>query len=297
MAVTPNYSQGIATGDLTLDNIYNRVIKIGRSVIRGIETTDPLDVFNKAPLNNGEVLEEVIVKLVESNTFAYDDVNAKSPLATRSPDLAVRYYKDWTAKTFETGISRNEARKITLAGDDVETLAGRVATTLVESDKQEKYENMRDMFAWGVTNKIFVNKGTIPPTNYKGILNKLKDVISEMKFTNTTCNTAGIKRKTLVDDIYVIMPYKIKNAIDVNELAGVFNLDKAEIGSRIIEIDSGDNIYIVDRNAIISITRLYLMTDMLNPQTLNMSYFLNTERLLAISPLWDGCYIEVKEGQ
>ena len=73
----------------------------------------------------------------------------------------------------------------------------------------------------------------------------------------------------------------------------VFNLDKAEIRNRIIEIDSTDNIvYIVDRNAILDYTRLYEMVNQLNADGLFYNYFLHVEDLFAISPLFDCCFFE-----
>ena len=99
----------------------------------------------------------------------------------------------------------------------------------------------------------------------------------------------------MAEDIRIIMPYTIKNAIDVDELSGVFNLSKAEIESKIIETDTDEHyIYIVDQNAILDFTRLYEMVSQLNADGLFFNYFLHVERLFAISELFDGCFFEYK---
>lgn len=305
MAVTANYGQGISPANLTYDanEAYAMVEKIARQVIRNVVTEDHLAVFDKLPIDKGTTIEEAIIKLVEAQPSA-DGTTVCAPIDT-SNLIAVKYYKNWTKAQFKTKVSLEELRKVMLSDGNVEAIAERIAGTLVESDKQDKYEKVKGLFKYGVgsTNPVVaatfvdINKGTpidcSTDGGYKKLLKTIKNTVSGMKFVNADFNTGGIKRKTLASDIYIVMPYKIKNAIDVDELAGIFNLSKAEIEGRIIEIDEGDNIYIVDQNAILDYTRLYELTSYWNAEGLFTNYWLTTERLYALSPLFDGCYISV----
>lgn len=305
MAVSANYGQGIEPANLTYDvnTAYAMVEKIARQVIRNVMTDDHLAVFDKIPVDKGTTIEEAIIKLVEAQARANGSTVA-APISTKDL-IAVRYYKYWTPAQFKTRVSLDELRKVMLSDGNVEAIAERVVDTLVQSDKQDKYEKVRGLFKYGVGSTepqvaatfVDVNKGTpidcSTTDGYKKLLKAIKNTISGMKFVNTDFNTAGIKRKTLADDIYIVMPYKIKNAIDVDELAGVFNLSKAEIEGRIIEIDEGDNIYIVDQNAILDYTRLYELTSFWNAEGLYTNYWLTVERMYALSPLFDGAYISV----
>lgn len=305
MAVTANYGQGISPANLTYDvnEAYAMVEKIARQVIRNVVAEDHLAVFDKLPIDKGTNIEEAIIKLVEAQASA-DGSTVCVPIDT-SNLIAVKYYKNWTKAQFKTRVSLDELRKIMLSDGNVEAIAERIAGTLVESDKQDKYEKVKGLFKYGVGSSnpvvaatfVDINKGApidcSTDGGYKKLLKTIKNTVSGMKFVNSDFNTGGIKRKTLASDIYIVMPYKIKNAIDVDELAGVFNLSKAEIEGRIIEIDEGDNIYIVDQNAILDYTRLYELTSYWNAEGLFTNYWLTTERLYALSPLFDGCYISV----
>lgn len=305
MAVTANYGQGISPANLTYDvnKAYAMVEKIARQVIRNVVTEDHLAVFDKLPIDKGTTIEEAIIKLVEAQASA-DGTTVCAPIDT-SNLIAVKYYKNWTKAQFKTRVSLDELRKIMLSDGNVEAIAERIAGTLVESDKQDKYEKVKGLFKYGASPSESVVAATFVDVNngkpidcstdggYKKLLKTIKNTVSGMKFVNADFNTGGIKRKTLASDIYIVMPYKIKNAIDVDELAGVFNLSKAEIEGRIIEIDEGDNIYIVDQNAILDYTRLYELTSYWNAEGLFTNYWLTTERLYALSPLFDGCYISV----
>lgn len=307
MAVSANYGQGILPANLDYDvnTAYAMVEKIARQVIRNVTTEDHLAVFDKMPIDKGTTIEEAVIKLVEAQARATGNT-VVAPIDT-SNLIAVRYYKDWTPAQFKTKVSLDELRKVMLANGNVEAIAERVVDTLVQSDKQDKYEKVRGLFKYGVGDQtsdtkvaatfVDINNGTpidcSTDGGYKKLLKAIKNTVSGMKFVNTDFNTAGIKRRTLADDIYIVMPYKIKNAIDVDELAGVFNLSKAEIEGRIIEIDEGDNVYIVDQNAILDYTRLYELTSFWNAEGLYTNYWLTVERLYALSPLFDGAYISV----
>lgn len=291
MAVSPTYGKGTDAATYTNDvsTYYDMIFKVARQIFRGINTTDYLDTFDKGMVQNGKTIEEAVVKLAASQAF---NAAGNNLLARQDPDIAVRYYKTWTKKSFKTSVSDEEIRSVLIGGNSPMSLAGEIVNSLYEGDRQERYEDTRGLIAWGATQNIFVKVGEdIAADNYKGILGAVKDTVSGMKFVNDEFNSGGVRRATFESDIVVLMPYKIKNAMDVNELAAVFNLDKAEIKNKIIDIDSGNNIYILDKNAILRYTRLNEMRDFYNAENLVMNYYLHTERLYAISPLFDGAYI------
>lgn len=77
--------------------------------------------------------------------------------------------------------------------------------------------------AWTVAVRNAIDGFAYPSTNYNNYGN-LKDANGDFKaFTNR-------------EDIYIICTYDWANNVDVNFLAAVFNLDKAEIANRIIRV-------------------------------------------------------------
>lgn len=288
--VTPTYGKGVdaATYENPVNATYDMIEKVATQILAETAVTDRLARFDKKPIDNGTTIEEYTVKLAQSTAFDPNDVN---PFQKADPAVVVRYYKDWTRKKFRTTVNFNEARKVTLAGESVAPLAAEVVASTTKGDIYEKYTNVRDMFADAATKDYIVKQPAVVKTDYKGILKAIKDTVSGMSFANDDFNKAGIIRETPKDRITILMPYKIKNAIDVEELAGVFNLSKAEIGERIVEIDTGDNIYICDDRAVLVYTRLYEMRSIENTETLDRNYVLHTDRLYAISELFDATVI------
>lgn len=289
----------VGSGSPTFENQYSSefdlVFKIARSAIRKVQSSNPLQFIDKGTIENGVIIEDAIVKLAESYAF---DKNAVDVFAKKNPELVVRYFKDWTEKQFQTTVSFNDLRKVLLSGQSAEQIAETIVANLSESEGYEDFVNSKQIFEYASTeqdgNVPMVKVGNdISITNIKAILKALKDTVDGMSFVNSDFNKANIKRSTPKDRIYIVMPYWIKNAIDVDELAGVFNLSKAEIESKIVTIDSGNNIYVVDREAIIKYTRLYLMTDEWNAKALYMNYFLTVDRMYAFSQLFDSAFITV----
>lgn len=285
--VNPNYSNGANAGayEPEVNTIYPLIEKVARQVISDTDVSDRLAIFNKAPVDKGMTIEEYVVKLAQSTAYDPEDSN---PFDIVNPDIVVKYYTDWTHKVFKTTVFDNEIRKVLLADGNVGRVSANIVASLSKGDIYEKYLATRDMFKYMFDNDYIVKGENIVKTDYKGILKAIKDTVSGMNFANADFNKAGIIRETPKDRIYILMPYKIKNAIDVDELAGVFNLDKAEIKDRIIEIDSGNNIYIVDELAVLVYTRLYEMASMpYNADNLSKNFVLHTDRLYALSPLFD----------
>ncbi len=277
---------------------FEMIGKIAYQVIRNVDAKNPLAMFDKGLVDNGDTIEQAIIKLAEEK--AYDATGANALNRLSNSDMVVRYFNDWTRTKFDKTIDIAKTRKVILKDGNYDSIVGPLVASLSEGDTQAKYESVKALLAWGITNSAFVHLADVPVTSggavdYKGVLKKLKNTIKAFGFNSTSYNVAGIKRRASMEDVYIIAPYSLITDIDVEELAGVFNLDKAEIKSKIVEIDTSDNmVYIVDKNAILVWQRLYEMADQKNADGLFWNYFLHVERLYAISPLFNACYFEVK---
>lgn len=306
MAVDNNFAPG-KTGAEYQPNTYaelgDMIGKIAYQFIRQIEAKDPLSLFDKMPITNGDTIEQAVIKLVESQT--YDKTGANALKRDTTVKMAVRYFNNWERRKYKTTVDISELRKALVSSSSAEAVASNLVSVLSQSRIDEKFQNVKKLLKWGTTAGSLgtgtsvlkdvgaVNKASDGTLDYKGILKKIKDTVKGMTFVNTTFNTAGLRRRTMLEDIVIVAPYTIINAIDVDELSGVFNLSKAEIRDRLVEIDSDDTfIYIVDKNAILDFTRLYEMANEKNADGLFYNYYLHVEDLFAISPLFDACYFD-----
>lgn len=279
-----NYASAINAAALEPSVAFNMVGKVAKQIIKGVTGDNRLEELHRGTIENGETVEDVVFGLVEGSPLV--DKVPGEPFSAPEATPSVKYFKNWNTVQYATGLTQRNLRKYLTTGTSVESIGGLVASQLAQSEKTADYEAIRDMFFGGELQSAMVHQGEV--TSYKQLLKMIKDVVAGMKFTNTTFNAAGIKRRTLADDIRIIMPYKIWNALEVDELAGVFNLSKAEIAERVILVDSNVNkVFIFDKNAVQIWTRLYEMTEAFDAQQLRWNYFLTTDKMYGISPLYD----------
>lgn len=312
MSVQPTYGKGVDAPNYQ-PNKYavwdeeqmTLIGKIAYTIIREVTANNPLAVFNKMPVDTGDTIEQVVIKLVESQGYDINGAGALTP--DKRNKLAVQYFKNWTKKKFKTTVYPDKLRFAVDRISNKQEIASRLVSVLGESEIQENFEDIKGLLAYGSTAvdgaTPFVNGGTVAvkngTINYLGFLTLVKNIVKGMKFNNTTFNSYGLKRRTRPEDIYIIAPYKLITETDVESLSGVFNLDKAEIRNRIIEIDTdvdenGDyTVYIVDQNALQVVTQTYKMLDQENADGDFWNYFLHVTRLYAISTLFDGVFIKV----
>lgn len=294
--------------------------KIAESVLRQVEANNVLSVFKKQPVGNGDTIEKVIMRIIEAQPYNKEGKNALHRWADQH--AVARYYNEWTPKKFPATVDKKELRKIANGQISAEEMADNIISTLTQSDEYDEYNELKGLLKWGVTNSNLKHLTDVDvtaggTTDYKGILKAIKNTVKGMQYVNNSYNAIGTMtithdkeasgtgvitkttesvpflQRSRAEDIFIVMPYTLVTDIDVDELAGVFNMDKAEIKSRIIEIDSTDKyVYIVDRNAILDYTRLYDLVNAFNEDGYFWNYVLHVERLYGLSQLFNACYFE-----
>lgn len=300
MAVAKTYSNG-STGALYTPNYqseFDMIGKVALQYIKEVQARNPLSVFEQYTVDNGDTIEQAVVKFVASR--AYDATGANALTPDRTAKFAVRYFKDWSREVYQTTVDKAELRKVLTTSKDASDIASKLVSVLGQSDIDDKFNYTKGLLRDAVTNSwIYDATGGTPidisnNQDYKGLLKAIKDTVKGMQYVSTTYNGAGIKMRSFSEDLYIVMPYNIKNALDVDELAGVFNLDKAEIKDKIIETDDLTNkyIYIVDKHALVVATRLLELENQKNADSLTWNYFYHVERMYAFSQLFNSAYIE-----
>lgn len=299
MAVSKNYPQGIGSGSYTpsVSTEFDMIGKLALEIIREVDTKNPLSVLENYSVDNGDTIEQAVVKLVASR--AYDATGANALTPDRTAKFAVRYFKDWSREVYQTTVDKAEMRKYLMQTHNASDVASKIVSVLSASDLDDKFQYTKGLLRAAVSGAYILDATYGSPIDvtqsggYKTLLKAIKDHVKGMQFVSTTYNGASIKQRSRAEDIYIIMPYDIKNALDVDELAGVFNLDKAEIKDKIIETDDITNkyIFILDKNAIVIATRLLELENQKNADSLTWNYFLHVERMYAFSQLFNSCYI------
>ena len=297
----PVNTHGVDAANYEPATLYGAIEKIGKQVIRSAinDESNPLNLFEKGDIANGVAVEQLIVQLVEGQAW---DKNGTTTLDKKAVEFAVRYFEELTETQFKTTVQKSEIKKIMAGSSSVEDVAGRMVGILAASENYDKFEKLKALLAAEASADLV---GSSTNQDSKAIwkmadvatpedaLKAIKDTVKGFKFVSNKYNRAGIKRGTYADNIVIVMPYTVRNAIDIDVLAGVFNLSKTEMEARIVETDATDGeIYILDKDLVVCYTKDYDMTSQPNGEGRFMNYYLTVERLYGCSPLFNGVHFK-----
>lgn len=296
----PVNTHGVDAANYEPNAIYGAIEKIGKQVIRSAinDESNPLNLFEKGGIDNGVAVEQLIVQLVEGQAW---DKNGTTTLDKKAVEFAVRYFEELTETQFKTTVQKSEIKKIMAGSSSVEDVAGRMVGILAASENFDKFEKLKNLLAAEASTNLVGAADTDGKAIWKladvatpeAALKTIKDTVKGFKFVSNKYNKAGIKRGTYADNIVIVMPYTVRNAIDIDVLAGVFNLSKTEMEARIVETDAADGeIYILDRDLVVCYTKDYDMTSQMNAEGRFMNYYLTVERLYGCSPLFNGVHFK-----
>lgn len=305
----PAKSAGTDASDYSPDIITcaDMIGKVAYSIIREVNAKNPLSRFDTVPVQNGDTIEEAVVKLVQSQ--AYDPTGAGALVPDDSAKMAVRYYNNWKRKKFKTTTDISELRKAMTSDRSAEEVARQIVAVLSQSDIHDKYLDMKGALLYartagsgsaGGSSTAYVHGTdiTISGGDYSPLISYIKDVADSFDFVGNQNNTAGLDTRNDKSNIRIIMPYWLKNKIDVETLTGYFNLSKGEIEEMLIKVDipPTDGVYpvwIIDKWALQNVTRLYMMLDEKNADAGKWNYYLHVERCIILCELFNAIYFDV----
>lgn len=293
-----NFDNGSATLTQEYSDNFALINKIAKQAIYNVKSVNPLDWMNKGVIRNGVAIEDAVIQLVEGvewNADTQDGTNLNKP---SYPTIKVQYHQTWNGKQFKATYSENQFRKVLLAGGDEMDASAKIVSNLTESEGYEDYEACKGILTSGITAGNIIKANDATHTDGYDVdadlIKAIKNITDEMMFINNSYVNGSFKTRTPFERIRIIMPYKVYNAMNIDVLASLYNLEKAELNSKISKIDADGNVYVVDEFACLKYTRLYRMTNKFIEDGLYYNYWLTVDRMYGTSNLFKAAYVTIK---
>lgn len=292
MAITIN--TGSTTIPTDASNVYGMAYKFAKQIIENVSSVNPLDeLFNKGKIEYGRDVEEAVLELLDKGSY---DENAVNLFAASDPTFIVRWYKNWSSGQFSTTVRLNEIRKILSRGlserNTAETVAEKIVSNLTESDSFDRYKNEKGVLT-ALQNAIYQAGYAESASTANELLKKMRNIVDDFQFINSKYTLANIENRSSLDDIRIVMPFNIKNAIDIDAMAYMFNMEKADLLAKILVTDETDGaVYILDKRAVFQYNRLLELTDQWNGKALLTNYWYTVDDMYGYSPLFKATYID-----
>ena len=261
----------------------------------------------------GEYTAEVANNPVQPHT--YDPLHPERVLNYNMLEDKVAYYVRNVKEIFEVSIAREDMMGAFASYDAFNDYVS-MKLAMLESGKEiSMFNHILEAIVTNYNGGLFkVSEIEAKPENYGKWLTAAKNAIDGFAFPSTDFNNYGSLEGangdfvawTNPEDIYIMCTIEWLNTIDVEYLASVFNLDKAELGKRIVKVpsfsytayeyDENDNItgssvvdsdiacIVCDRRMFKYSTELEQTNEFFNPKTLVTNIFKHMWGTYAISP-------------
>lgn len=271
--------------------------KIGMQIARQVSWTNPLAKFKIGMLSHGDTIEEYIVGLLQAK--AYDpkrDYLERDLFGQELPDVQTSYHKvnrqDWYKVTIhEPMLKRAFLDEFGLSG-----LIVQLMQTPMTSDNWDEFHLMTQLFSeYYKANGFFkVNVPDIAANSSdaaaaKAFIREVRAYASNLGFLSTAYNAAKMPVAARPDELELFITPEGLAAVDVEALAGAFNLPYSEFGTRYTVVRQED-LRIPGAQAILTTRDFFVVADQRmesrsqpNPIGLYDNYFFHHWQVISAS--------------
>lgn len=270
------------------------IMRIGDTFVHQQSFKNPLAVFKKSRMMYGNTLQEIIPKWIRAHSYVDD---AEDVFKMARPDVGAWYHSQNRRDRYDITVNRQELRTAFTDSMGLNRLLAAIMDVPMNSDEYDEYRIMLQLIAeynrhWG----FFKHALSAAPTDEatgKEFLYALRSYAKKLTFPTTTYNNGALNDIPIFvnpNELVIFMTPETSAAIDVYTLAGVFQLDKADIEQRIVIVDEFP---IPDDDCVALLTTEdffmckdteYETTSIYNPKTLSTNYFLHHWGIYSVSP-------------
>ena len=294
------------------------VNKIAFTMVQYKAYNNPLRELKKGAKPFGKDIENVHVNPAKGEKFDID--KGTELLKVTRPDVASEYFRLNRQDQYTVSVNRQQLKHGFTSLNAMEDLIEGIKASLLSGDNIDEFILMKKLYSDAISNDR-LNYVVADTTDTKSLLKDMKLLSSAYKFPNTEyaswnkINKAEIKSgsKTArvtwspLENQVILIRSDVLIDIDLNVLAGAFNMSKAELESRIIEVDTfGSKIQTKDGKNVeplaviqdVALTQVWEdmseMTEFFNAKNLTYNFYWNHWQTMGISTLCNGTAL-VKE--
>lgn len=273
-----------------MDSFVNR---IGTQIVHNNEWENPLAVFKRATMRYGSTIQESAVKWIKGHTYNLDD-NILFELA--KPEAAVWYHTVNRQARYDITVELPDLQKAFLDEYGLNRLIDAILTVPRNSDNYDEYLSMMQQIAYYEENwGFYKHQLTAVPDDEESGKAFLKAVRADaMKLAYPTAYYSPVSAKYGIpvfakpEELVLFVTADVAASVDVDTLAAIFNLDKAEIRYRQIVVPEFPNqngfALLTTDQFFVAADYVYANESFYNPKNLATNYYLHHWEIVSASP-------------
>lgn len=295
---------GQATAIAKSNTIMNGLLEpIALQVLHDVQSENPLfEVFEREAVDTAKEIEEIIIG--DANVEEYD-ADGKTALTPRDTWNIARYYNDYDHKVYTTTKYRNEIRSVVVNPENESRYVASLVNGLARKRDDWTYDKQKAILKDIATTYPKLKAATIAAGDSaamgEALTIAIRDTIDNLRFKNYNFVANNIdnetstkfKQRAYLEQIRIIVPYKVFNRLNIGWLASVYNLDKTDLLSKIVTIDTDDGIvYVIDKRSVFRYPQTDEILEQENAEGNFTTYFLHVNAMMGFSPLFKFAFID-----
>lgn len=273
--------------------------KVAFTIVQGKRWENPLAVFEKRRISYGSTIEEIALKWIKAHSYR-DDWGDRADditnlLKINRPDGSVAYHSINRRDTYPISINETELQDAFNSETGINELVARIMELPANSDAYDTYRIMLQLLKmyednWGFF-KVNLTAAPSDETTGKEFLTKVRGIAGRLAFPSSIYNALTVQDIPTFaqpSELVLLTTPDVQAVLDVETLASVFQLDKAELKYRTILIDEfpipGAVALLTTEDFFVVSDKVYTTTSFFNPQTLTTNYYLHHISVNSVSP-------------
>lgn len=276
-----------------IDALVNR---IGTVIARNTVWDNPLSVFKRGMLTFGDTIEDVITGLVQSKEYSFKHDYESDLFKRHNVDVRSIFHKVTREEYYAITVNDMALRRAFLDDGGLSEFVNTLMSAPTTSDNWDEYLLTVSLFRQFEEQNGFYkvqvpNLNTLSATDSdaKAMLKRVRAMSSKLKILSTKYNPAGMPVFARPEDTVLFATPEVVANLDVEALAAAFNMDRAQVAMRIIEVPA-EHFGIANCQAILTTDEFFVIADTVlentsqyNPVSLGTNYFLHHHEIISCS--------------
>lgn len=201
---------------------------------------NPLRVFKKGDLGYGTDIEEIFVQIAKAHH--YNPAVAEREVDKRElPDVSTAFHRLNRQDFYKVTIQNNDLYNAFLTERGVTDLIAKIVDSLYSGDNYDEYLIMRQLISQYIDDNSTYDIHVAPVNNEaaaKAFLVQVRAWASNLTFMSDAYNPMGVLTNTERETMVIFITPETQAYVDVEALAGAFNLPYADFNVRVVVVDS-----------------------------------------------------------
>lgn len=214
------------------------VNKIVYQKVEKMQFDNPFKKFDSFPINYGDTIENIFIDMPDGYTFNKD---ATDPFSKKSPNVKALYatinYEMQYQATIEDSLLRRAALREYGFMEIINSIVAQLRTKMSVDEYLATVGmlNNSNLYADGFETLNLTTFST-KAAQAQEIVKKIQTTIHDFKLPSPDNNALEVMNVSGEDSVVLIIKQSVLDSINMDFLAGVYNLDKVKIGAEIIPV-------------------------------------------------------------